>query len=139
MVHAIRWQQRFSNYKKALQQLGEAIALSNTRELSDLEKQGLIQVFEYTHELAWSTLKDFLEHKGQKDIYGSRDASRKAFQLGIIEDGEVWMDMIQSRNKTAHTYNRETAEEIVTAVTTRYYALFIRLAEKLEKQLPDAE
>ncbi len=54
MIHAIRWQQRFSNYKKALQQLGEAIALSNTRELSDLEKQGLIQAFEYTHELAWS-------------------------------------------------------------------------------------
>ena len=139
MVHAIRWQQRFSNYKKALQQLGEAVALSNTRELSDLEKQGLIQAFEYTHELAWSTLKDFLEHKGQKDIYGSRDASRKAFQLGIIEDGEVWMDMIQSRNKTSHTYNRETAEEIVNAVTTRYYELFISLAEKLEEQLLDAE
>jgi len=139
MVHAIRWQQRFSNYKKALQQLGEAVALSNTRELSDLEKQGLIQAFEYTHELAWSTLKDFLEHKGQKDIYGSRDASRKAFQLGIIEDGEVWMDMIQSRNKTSHTYNRETAEEIVTAVTTHYYELFISLAEKLEEQLLDAE
>jgi nucleotidyltransferase substrate binding protein (TIGR01987 family) len=139
MVHAIRWQQRFSNYKKALQQLGEAIALSNTRELSDLEKQGLIQAFEYTHELAWSTLKDFLEHKGQKDIYGPRDASRKAFQLGIIEDGEVWMDMIQSRNKTYHTYNRETAEEIVTAVTTRYYELFISLAEKLAEQLLNAE
>jgi len=139
MVHAIRWQQRFSNYKKALQQLGEAVALSNTRELSDLEKQGLIQAFEYTHELAWSTLKDFLEHKGQKDIYGSRDASRKAFQLGIIEDGEVWMDMIQSRNKTSHTYNRETAEEIVNAVTTHYYELFISLAEKLEEQLLDAE
>lgn len=139
MVHALRWQQRFSNYKKALQQLGEAIALSNTRELSNLEKQGLIQAFEYTHELAWSTLKDFLEHKGQKDIYGSRDASRKAFQLGIIEDGEIWMDMIQSRNKTSHTYNRETAEEIVTAVTTRYYELFISLAEKLTEQLLNAE
>ena len=135
----IRWQQRFSNYKKALQQLGDAVALSENRELSDLEKQGMIQAFEYTHELAWTTVKDFLEYKGQKDIYGSKDASRKAFSLGIIEDGEGWMDMIQSRNKTSHTYNRETAEEIVTAVTMSYYKLFVSLADKLGEQLLVAE
>ena len=132
MKKDIRWQQRFSNYKRALQQLGEAVVLSESRELSNLEKQGVIQAFEYTHELAWTSLKDFLEYKGQKDIYGSRDASRKAFQLGIIEDGEGWMDMIQSRNKTSQTYNKETAEEIVTAVTKRYYKLFNNLAETLE-------
>ena len=120
MNNGIRWQQRFSNYNKALQQLGNAVALSGERELSDLEKQGMIQTFEYTHELAWTTLKDFFEYKGQKDIYGSSDASRKAFQFGVVEDGEGWMDMIQSRNKTSHTYNRETAEEIVTAVTASY-------------------
>lgn len=139
MKKDIRWQQRFSNYKKALQQLGDAVALSANRELSDLEKQGMIQAFEYTHELAWTTLKDFLEYKGQKDIYGSKDASRKAFKLGIIEDGEAWMDMIQSRNKTSHTYNKETAEEIVTAVTMSYYKLFISLADKLGEQLMVAE
>jgi len=135
----IRWQQRFSNYTKALQQLGEAVALSQSRELSDLEKQGMIQAFEYTHELAWTTLKDFLEYKGQTEIYGSKDASRKAFQLNIIEDGEGWMDMIQSRNKTSHTYNKETAEEIVAAVTTGYYKLFIDLRNRLDKQLMDIE
>ena len=135
----IRWQQRFSNYKKALHQLGEAVALSKSRELSDLEKQGMIQAFEYTHELAWTTLKDFLEFKGQRDIYGSKDASRKAFQLNIVEDGECWMDMIQSRNKTSHTYNKETAEEIVAAVTTSYYMLFLNLEEKLGEQLLDTE
>jgi nucleotidyltransferase substrate binding protein (TIGR01987 family) len=139
MKKDIRWQQRFLNYKKALQQLGDAVALSENRELSDLEKQGMIQAFEYTHELVWTTLKDFLEYKGQKDIYGSKDASRKAFSLGIVEDGEGWMDMIQSRNKTPHTYNRETAEEIVTAVTMSYYKLFIGLADKLGEQLLVAE
>ena len=139
MKRDIRWQQRFSNYKKALQQLGDAVALSENRELSDLEKQGMIQAFEYTHELAWTTVKDFLEYKGQKDIYGSKDASRKAFSLGIVEDGEGWMDMIQSRNKTSHTYNRETAEEIVTAVTMSYYKLFVSLADKLGEQLLVAE
>ncbi len=66
----IRWQQRFSNYKKALHQLGEAVSLSEKRELSDLEKQGMILAYEYTHELAWTTLKDFLDYKGQQDIYG---------------------------------------------------------------------
>jgi len=137
MEKDIRWQQRFSNYKKALLQLGEAVTLSESRELSDLEKQGVIQAFEYTHELAWTTLKDFLEYKGQRDIYGSKDASRKAFQLSIIEDGEGWMDMIQSRNKTSHTYNKETAEEIVAAVTTNYYKLFVSLEEKLNEQLLD--
>lgn len=139
MGRDIRWQQRYSNYKKALHQLGEAVALSEKRELSDLEKQGVIQAFEYTHELAWTTLKDFLEFKGQKDIYGSKDATRKAFQLSIIEDGEGWMDMIQSRNKTSHTYNRETAEAIVTAVTAGYYKLFVDLAKKLGEQLLDAD
>ena len=139
MKKDIRWQQRFSNYNRASQQLGDAVALSDKRELSDLEKQGMIQAFEFTHELAWTTLKDFLEYKGQQDIYGSKDASRKAFQLGIVEDGEGWMDMIQSRNKTSYTYNRETAEEIVTAVTSSYYKLLINLAEKLGDQALDAE
>jgi len=139
MEKDIRWQQRFSNYKRALQQLGEAVVLSESRELSNLEKQGVIQAFEYTHELAWTSLKDFLEYKGQKEIYGSRDASRMAFQLGIVEDGEGWMDMIQSRNKTSHTYNKETAEEIVTAVTKRYYKLFNNLADTLEKHLLDTD
>ncbi len=139
MAQDVRWQQRFSNYQKALQQLGDAVALSQSRELSDLEKQGMIQAFEYTHELAWTTLKDFLEYKGQTGIYGSKDASRKAFKLSILEDGEGWMDMIQSRNKTSHTYNRETAEEIVTAVTTRYYKLFIDLRKNLDAQLLETE
>ena len=137
MTKDIRWQQRFSNYQKALHQLGDAVALSNTRELSDLEKQGLIQAFKYTHELAWTTLKDFLEYKGQMNIYGSRDASRKAFQLGIVEDGEGWMAMIQNRNKTSHTYNKETAEEIVSAVKNTFYTLFTSLKTKLEELLLD--
>ena len=127
----IRWEQRFSNYQKALRQLQEAVQLSQERELSVLEKQGLIQAFEYTHELAWNSLKDFLEYQGQQDIYGSRDATRKAFQLGLLEDGEAWMDMIKSRNQTSHTYNEKTAEAISTAVTQTYYPLFKQLETKL--------
>ena len=126
----IRWEQRFSNYQKALAQLQKFI---DKGELSDLEEQGLIKAFEYTYELAWNTLKDFLEYKGQTDIYGSRDAVRKAFQLGLIEDGEDWMDMLKSRNMTSHTYNEETAKEICEAVTKLYYPLFKQLTRRFEE------
>ena len=84
----IRWEQRFANYRKALVQLQKAI---NKGELSELEKQGLIKTFEYIYELAWKTLKNFLEFSGQTDLYGSRDVTRKAFELNLITDGEGWI------------------------------------------------
>ena len=129
----IRWQQRFSNYKKALVQLKDAVNLSRQRELSVLEKQGLIQAFEFTHELAWNCLKDFLEFKGQTGIYGSKDATRKAFELGLLENGDAWMDMIQSRNRSSHTYNQQVMQEIIEAIIESYNDLFISLANKLEQ------
>ena len=101
----IRWIQRFAHYSQAFSQLKEAVELAHTRRLSKLEEQGLIQAFEFTHELAWNTLKDFLEERGAHDLYGSRDATREAFKRGLIENGEAWMDMIKSRNLTSHTYN----------------------------------
>ena len=109
-------------------------ALSKFKEknkLNELEEQGLIQAFEYTHELAWNTLKDLLEHRGNKGVYGSKDASRLAFKFGIIENGEIWMDMIQSRNLTSHTYNEDTAEQISTAVLNQYFPEFIKLSNTL--------
>ncbi len=127
----IRWIQRFDNYQKALKRLNEAVLLTKKRPLSDLEKQGFIQAFEFTHELAWKTLKDFLLEKGNKEIYGSKDAVREAFGYGLIKDGEIWMEMISSRNKTSHTYNEETAEMIVQAIISSYFDAFVQLSEKL--------
>lgn len=126
----IRWQQRFSNYKKAVTQLSKFM---QNPKLNELEEQGLIQSFEYTHELAWKTLSDFLKNKGNVEIYGSKDATREAFSLGIIENGEIWMDMISSRNMTSHTYNKETTEKIITAIRNNYYSAFINLEKKLDK------
>ena len=125
----IRWIQRFSNYQKALKQLTKFI---EKNELNELEEQGLIQSFEYTHELAWNTLKDFIENKGSEKIYGSKDATRKAFQLNLIENGEAWMDMIESRNETTHTYNEEVSKKIANNIINRYYPEFIRLKTKLK-------
>jgi len=126
----IRWKQRFSNYKKALVQLKEAVDLANKRPLSRLEEQGLIQGFEYTYELAWNTLKDFLQDQGNQNIYGSRDAIQEAFRLGLIQDGDKWMEMFKDRNKTSHTYNDQTAKEIANAVINTYFSLFSALEYK---------
>ena len=125
----IRWQQRFKNYQKALAQLRKFISKG---ELSELEEQGLIKAFEYTYELAWTTLKDFLEYQGHAGIYGSRDAIRKAFELNLVQDGQGWMDMLESRNKTSHTYNEEIAQEICQAVQIRYFNHLEQLEETMK-------
>ena len=129
----VRWVQRFSNYQKALRQLQSAMELKEERSLSNLEKQGVIQAFEYVHELGWKTLKDFLESRGNTDIYGSRDAARAAFSLGIVEDGEAWMQMIKSRNLTSHTYDESTADEILSMISDIYFKAFMELEDKLEE------
>jgi len=129
MTEDIRWKQRFSNYLKALQTLGRGIDLAKQRALSELEQQGLVQGFEFTHELAWNVLKDYLEDMGVFNLVGSKDATRAAFRIGLIVDGEAWMDMIKARNLSSHTYNQETAEEIVENVLTRFYPAFEQLKE----------
>lgn len=132
----VRWIQRFSNYKKALSQLEKFIAKGH---LNELEEQGLIQSFEYTHELAWNTLRDYLRAQGNFTIYGSRDATREAFKLELLQDGETWMDMIQDRNRTSHTYNKETADMIVKNITHQYISLFTKLRDKMEQIIQQNE
>ena len=131
----IRWQQRFANYKKALVQLKNAVELSKQRPLSLLEKQGVIQAFEFTHELAWNVLKDYLEDQGNQNIKGSKDTTRAAFKVELIADGEQWMAMIQSRNLSSHTYDEQTAEQLVTAIIQDYFPLFEALQTGMAKYL----
>ena len=106
------------------------MSLSKSRPLSDLEKQGLIQSFEFCHELAWNLVKDYLEHQGFSNIIGSRDAMREAFNRGLITHGDDWMDMIRSRNLSMHTYNKNIADEIVSKITTNYFDRFVELRTK---------
>lgn len=131
MTNDVRWIQRLSNYSKALTRLGDALMLAKKRPLTDLEKQGLIQAFEFTHELAWNTIKDFYENQGETGVQGSRDAARLAFRRGLIGNGTVWMDMIQSRNQTSHTYDEATADRIVAAVTNAYFSELKALEQRL--------
>ena len=143
----IRWLQRFSNYKKALRKLEDSVdyvtnhitkeSLDTGEEFGliqiDLIKQGLIQSFEFTHELAWNVIKDYVHYQGNQSVRGSRDATREGFSMGLIEDGDVWMEMIRSRNQTSHTYDEETADEIFNKIINDYLAAFVSFKEKMEE------
>ena len=132
MERSVRWLERFEKFKKALGQLKSAKELYEQRELMELEKQGLIQAFEYTFELSWNLIRDYFIYQGITEIRGSRDAFRLAFKYGIVEDGELWMEMIQALNLTSHTYDEKIAEELLGEIIRRYYPAFERLRIKFE-------
>lgn len=135
----IRWKQRLQSFGKAFGQLSAATVLAGERKLSELERQGLIQAFEFTHELAWNTLKDFLEADGAIGLGGSKSTTREAFKLGLIANGEEWMAMIAARNKSSHTYNEKTAGEVAAAITSSFvkeFATFQAKFEALARQEP---
>ena len=135
MPEDIRWKQHFDNYKRALHQLTLAVRLLEQRPLSDLEQQGMIQGFEFTHELAWNVLKDYLEYEGIQGLVGSRSAVREAFKRGLISDGEAWMDMIEKRNLSSHIYNLDVANMLVAAIRDSYHPAFLALQELLGKEV----
>lgn len=130
----VRWLQRLSNYQRALARLRSAAELAESRPLSELEKLGLIQTFEFVFELAWNLMKDYFLYQGDPGITGSRDAIRTASKQGLIDDGEGWMQMIKSRNQSAHTYNEATANAITEAILASYYNLFERFARHMQSR-----
>lgn len=125
----VRWKQRLDNYSKALKQMTRFIERG---ELNEFEEQGLIKSFEYTYEMAWNTLKDLFEDQGETNLTGSRDVFRLAFQRGLVENGEAWMDMIKSRALTVHTYNQKIADSIATTIRQAYYPEFVKLEARLK-------
>ena len=126
----IRWKQRFNNYKKALAMLRRGLCLQKTRELSELERGGLIQAFEFTQELSWKLLKDYLEYQGFSGIIGSRDAYRNAFNRGLISNGDDWMKMLKAKNLSSHTYDEADSLKLEKDITERFEPCFSELEEK---------
>lgn len=138
----VRWEQRFLNYLRALDKLQQSVEYIHKNfidendvkvdddevesVLAEMVKEGLIQRFEYTHELAWKVMKDYADYQGATNISGSRDAIRESLQMNLIDSGEIWIDMMLSRNKTSHTYNDETANEIYFKILKEYYPEFIK-------------
>ena len=120
----LRWKQRFMNFCKAYNLLSKFIQKGD---LNEMEQQGLIHSFVFTYELSGYLLKDYYEDQGDANMQGSRDAFRLAFRRGLINDGENWMDMIESRKLSAHTYNEDTANLVLGKITNIYFDLFTAL------------
>ena len=120
----IRWQQRFQNFEKSFSYLEHAIDIEDPE---IVQRAGLIQFFEMTFELAWKTLKDYLESQGFLDVNSPRTVLKKAFEIGLIGDGHQWLQCLQDRNLTSHTYNEEIASEIETTIRQTYYPLLHQL------------
>lgn len=143
----IRWIQRFSNFNKAFSKLDEAvkrikeqyeniegIIIIEDEFLDDILKEAVIQRFEYTHELAWNVMKDYLSEEGNVNVFGSKDATREAFSAGLLSDGEIWMEMIKSRNMTSHTYNEATADEIFKNIIEKYHSAFLDFQQVMQSK-----
>lgn len=127
----VRWKQRFHDYKRALATLRRGLDTQKARELSELERGGLIQAFDFTQELSWKVLKDFIKYSGDKS-YGSRDAIRQAFSRGLISDGETWMEMIRARNLSGHTYEEADSVRLERDITKRFVPCFSALEATLD-------
>jgi nucleotidyltransferase substrate binding protein (TIGR01987 family) len=127
----IRWQQRFSNFNKAYKQLEKFL---KHEDLNELEMQGLIKAFEYTYELSWKTLQDLLRDKGYNNIAGPKPVIEQSFQDGYIANGKGWMRMHKSRNLASHTYDEDTAMDIIENIRDEYFSLLQDLIVKLEEE-----
>jgi nucleotidyltransferase substrate binding protein (TIGR01987 family) len=128
----IRWKQRFQNFEKAFLQLQRFI---EKEDLNEFEEQGLIKCFEYTYELAWNLMKDYLVYQGNVGMTGSRDAIRQAFNKELIAQGDEWMRMVDDRIQTVHTYNEDIASEIQERILNVYFFLFEDFYNHMKKLL----
>jgi nucleotidyltransferase substrate binding protein (TIGR01987 family) len=130
----IRWHQRFENYDRALALLQEALAHGPTA-LNQLEKEGVVQRFEYTLELAWKTIKDFLEESGLVlTAVTPRQVIKDAFAARVVDDGQTWIDMIDHRNLLSHTYDPANFEAAVEAIHARYLEAFVQVRDLLDER-----
>ena len=127
----IRWKQRFENFDKSYKLLNKYAKQPITTEL---ERAGIIQFFEMTFELAWKVLKDYLEAQ-EYLVKSPRETVKQAFQIGLIDNGHIWMDALSNRNLTTHTYDEELANKMTNEVITMYLPELDKMYEKLSKEL----
>lgn len=132
-LKTIRWRQRYQNLTRAFQQLQQGVAIENP---SAIEMQGIIQSFEFTFELAWKTLKDYLEAQGVPSPF-PRETIKQAFHHGILENGEIWLEMLNKRNLLAHTYDEQLAMEAYRLISGGYFTHMQKLLGWLAGQLDD--
>ena len=127
----IRWQQRFGQFEKAFLLLQDAI---NIAKPSVIERAGLIQFFEMAFERGWKLLKDFEEAEGFI-VKSPRDAIKQAFQANIVSEGHYWIDALEDRNLTTHTYNEETAVAVEQKIRGNYFPCLQQLHQDFKAKV----
>jgi nucleotidyltransferase substrate binding protein (TIGR01987 family) len=127
----IRWKQRFNNFEKAYNLLSQYIDKPIETEL---ERAGIIQLFEIAFELSWKVMKDYLEAQAFS-VKSPRETIKQAFQIGLIEDGHVWIDALTDRNLTVHTYDEAFAKKMTADITNVYFPALKKLYKKLSEEL----
>jgi nucleotidyltransferase substrate binding protein (TIGR01987 family) len=138
MNNDIRWVQRFNNFNNAFLLLQSALQDRPLDTLSDLEQEGIIQRFEYTYELAWKTMKDYMEENGIiLDEITPRAVIKSAFAANLIQDGQVWIDMMIHRNLLSHTYDIKIFKIVLIAVTTLYFPAINELHDLLSSKVSE--
>lgn len=130
-----RWEYRFDNFGRAYVRLRQLVEVGHERQLTEVEKEATIQRFEYSWELAWKVLKDYLQASGVafKTITPA-SVIKAAFQAGLIDNGEDWMDALDARNKMSHVYDLEVFEKVVADVSLRFLGLFEALYFRLMEE-----
>jgi nucleotidyltransferase substrate binding protein (TIGR01987 family) len=130
-----RWHFRFDNFLSTLALLQETLDLSKRQKLSDLENAGLIQRFEICWELGWKTLRDYLSDTGKPlNIPSAINVIRAAFEINLIDDGDLWVEAMKARNQMAHEYDCDAFEKTVRDIQTKYYPLLTAVRAKLEAE-----
>ncbi|MCL2690422.1 MAG: nucleotidyltransferase substrate binding protein [Chitinispirillia bacterium] len=132
MSDSLRWKQRFENFENAYNVLVRMMERDKLTPDDEAVEMALIQSFEFTYELAWNTMKDYLEHEGFDNLAGSKQVIRTAFQAGLIEDAEGWLNAVQKRNIASHTYDENVLSEGVIFVSNDYFPLVSKLYSDLK-------
>ena len=127
----IRWKQRFQNFEKSLHYLETAMAIKDP---DIIQKAGMIQFFEMSFELAWNTVKDYLEEQGFTEVRSPRSALKKGFETGLLKDGHSWMQLVDDRNITAHAYDEKTVAKVEALIHEKYYPLLKDLHDALRQK-----
>jgi nucleotidyltransferase substrate binding protein (TIGR01987 family) len=135
MNNEIRWKQRFQNFESAYQTFFRTLERLKSEPDDEIIQMALVQAFEFTYELAWNVMKDYLENDGFDEVKNAKQTIRTAFQAELITDAEGWMETIQKRNMASHAYNQTILHETVTFIQDEFFPLVRKFREDLKARL----
>ncbi|MFO7295457.1 MAG: nucleotidyltransferase substrate binding protein [Clostridia bacterium] len=127
-----RLREKLSDYSRALKRLEEALERDQS---DDIVLDAVIQRFEFTYELSWKLIKAYMSYSGIADVKTPRQAFKEAFAAGLIDEGDVWLEMLDDRNLTSHTYDQSTARRVYEKVKNRYYPAMSKLKEAISREI----